>query len=521
VSADIGYNTMDGFSRATAVAAPLDTGTQKTRIMFLSKERICIVVGLSCMWLWLYLVLGWFAEPSAVPSLSIPADSTSSILTEHVSSAVVMLLVAVLTRFFKTSGKLLLVIGALLGVAIAVSIPLSSIQAEFWLLAVMGLGYSFLMAGWMSVLVTNTYREMTSLISGSWVILVFLYFALNAFPYLVGLTGALIAPLGSLGAFLLCTRSASLREPEGVDVQTGTEAVRERPYREFIGRNLLCSVGATLLYACAMGMLTQVVMANTPISWPSGAIFIAAVFLLYGAITKRSLNPTTIMVITALMTCVAIALTLVLSIDNLFLMAVAMAAFWSLFMLVLVNSCHIANQGARQKAMPSFSWMGGYLLLFALGKFLAWVASFDTNTILIVSVLLIVIAVLLTLLATGGGAAHSQPGSETESAVAGPAATGAGYAVAGAGSAVAGLVITGAASGSAAFDALVVKNAITDREKAVFRLLAKGYSLKKVSDELAISQSTAKTHRHSIYQKLDVRNRQELIDFVEKHTSLS
>jgi DNA-binding CsgD family transcriptional regulator len=502
VSADIGYNTMDGSSRATAAAAPLDTGTQKTGTMFLSKERICIVVGLSFMWLWLYLVLGWFAEPSAVPSLSIPADSTSSILTEHVSSAVAMLLVGVLTRFLKIPGKLLLVIGALLGVAIAVSIPLSSMQAEFWLLAVMGLGYSFLMAGWMSALVTNTYREMISLISGSWVILVFLYFALNAFPYLVGLMGAFVAPLGSLGAFLLYTRSASLREPEGVDVQASTEAMRERPYREFIGRSLLCSVGATLLYACAMGMLTQVVMANTPISWPSGAIFIAAVFLLYGAITKRSLNPTTIMVITALMTCVAIALTLVLSIDNLFLMAVTMAAFWSLFMLVLVNSCHIANQGARQKALPSFSWMGGYLLLFALGKFLAWVASFDIDTILIVSVLLIVIAVLLTLLATGGGAVYNQPGIET-------------------GSVVAGSVVTGAVPGSAALDALAAKNAITDREKAVFRLLAKGYSLKKISDELAISQSTAKTHRHSIYQKLDIRGRQELIDFVEKHTSVS
>lgn len=472
------------------------------------------------MWLWLYLILGWFAEPSAVPSLSIPVESTQSILTEHLCSAVAMLSVAVLMRFLKVSGKPLLVIGALLGAAIVALIPSLGARTGFVLPAVMGLAYAFLVAGWMSALATSTYREMIALISGSWVILVFLYFTLNAFPYLVGFIGAFVAPLGSLGTFLLYARSASLQRLKGTDVgpnaekgigigsnaerdadvENGTGRARERLYREFTGRSLLCSVGATLLYAFAMGMLTQVVMVNTPIAWPSGAISIAAVFLLYGAITKRSLNPTTIMVITALMTCVAIALTLFLSIDNLFLMAVTMAAFWSLFMLVLVNSCHITSQGARHKAAPGFLWMGGYLLLFTLGKSLAWVVSFDINTILIVSVLLIVIAILLTLPATGGIVAGGTVVSTQPDVGTGP--------------------VPGSPS-STGFDALAAEKAITDREKEVFRLLAKGYSLKKISDELAVSQSTAKTHRHSIYQKLDVRSRQELIDLVEKHAPVS
>ena len=36
----------------------------------------------------------------------------------------------------------------------------------------------------------------------------------------------------------------------------------------------------------------------------------------------------------------------------------------------------------------------------------------------------------------------------------------------------------------------------------------------RVQEELAISEGTAITHRCNIYRKLDVRSKQELIDFV-------
>ena len=58
---------------------------------------------------------------------------------------------------------------------------------------------------------------------------------------------------------------------------------------------------------------------------------------------------------------------------------------------------------------------------------------------------------------------------------------------------------------------------LTPRETEVFSLLARGRSIPYIRDELVISRETAATHAKHIYAKLDVHNRQELIDLVAKH----
>lgn len=56
--------------------------------------------------------------------------------------------------------------------------------------------------------------------------------------------------------------------------------------------------------------------------------------------------------------------------------------------------------------------------------------------------------------------------------------------------------------------------ALSNREADVLPLLASGNSHKRVAEQLYISAETVKTHAHSIYRKLDVHSKQELIDFV-------
>lgn len=56
---------------------------------------------------------------------------------------------------------------------------------------------------------------------------------------------------------------------------------------------------------------------------------------------------------------------------------------------------------------------------------------------------------------------------------------------------------------------------LSPRECEVFRLLASGRSPKRIGEKLFISESTAKSHCHRIYQKLDVHSQQELLDVVE------
>ena len=48
---------------------------------------------------------------------------------------------------------------------------------------------------------------------------------------------------------------------------------------------------------------------------------------------------------------------------------------------------------------------------------------------------------------------------------------------------------------------------LTEREKAVLKLVAKGSSNKEVAAALGISESTAKNHLHNIMEKLHLRSR--------------
>lgn len=48
---------------------------------------------------------------------------------------------------------------------------------------------------------------------------------------------------------------------------------------------------------------------------------------------------------------------------------------------------------------------------------------------------------------------------------------------------------------------------LTPRQYEVLVLLAKGYPIKTVGRQLNISVATAKAHTESLYQRLDVRNR--------------
>ena len=51
---------------------------------------------------------------------------------------------------------------------------------------------------------------------------------------------------------------------------------------------------------------------------------------------------------------------------------------------------------------------------------------------------------------------------------------------------------------------------LTDREKDVAALLIKGYSYQRISQELFVSLSTARTHGYNIYKKVGVSNKVEL-----------
>ena len=62
---------------------------------------------------------------------------------------------------------------------------------------------------------------------------------------------------------------------------------------------------------------------------------------------------------------------------------------------------------------------------------------------------------------------------------------------------------------------------LTKREKEIVALIGKGYKNKEIARKLIISEPTVKTHLHRIFQKLDVRNRPQLITYALKNPEIS
>jgi DNA-binding NarL/FixJ family response regulator len=62
---------------------------------------------------------------------------------------------------------------------------------------------------------------------------------------------------------------------------------------------------------------------------------------------------------------------------------------------------------------------------------------------------------------------------------------------------------------------------LTEREKGVVSLIGKGYRNKEIAQRLNISEPTVKTHLHRIFQKLNIRNRSELITYAIKKNDMA
>jgi DNA-binding NarL/FixJ family response regulator len=57
-------------------------------------------------------------------------------------------------------------------------------------------------------------------------------------------------------------------------------------------------------------------------------------------------------------------------------------------------------------------------------------------------------------------------------------------------------------------------NVLTNKEKQILELLAKGYLYKEIADQLHLTRNTIKQHIHHIYEKLHVQNRTEALNKV-------
>jgi DNA-binding CsgD family transcriptional regulator len=73
----------------------------------------------------------------------------------------------------------------------------------------------------------------------------------------------------------------------------------------------------------------------------------------------------------------------------------------------------------------------------------------------------------------------------------------------------------GVSNRDAAIGEIARRCGLTERESQVVGLLSMGYSYKRVAEELCLSTNTVTSYVRTIYRKLEVHERQEVIDLVE------
>ena len=56
---------------------------------------------------------------------------------------------------------------------------------------------------------------------------------------------------------------------------------------------------------------------------------------------------------------------------------------------------------------------------------------------------------------------------------------------------------------------------LTDREAEIAQLVTRGFTVKKISETLTISENTVRTHMKKVYEKLDIHTKTELVSIVE------
>jgi DNA-binding NarL/FixJ family response regulator len=64
-------------------------------------------------------------------------------------------------------------------------------------------------------------------------------------------------------------------------------------------------------------------------------------------------------------------------------------------------------------------------------------------------------------------------------------------------------------------------DALTEREREIFQLIAEGHSNKEIAELLSVSPATIETHRAHILQKLDVHNTAELVLYAVRRGVIS
>lgn len=297
------------------------------------------------------------------------------------------------------------------------------------------------------------------------------------------------------------------------DARNGTEALllaEQRPSVRTRARSLfpLSVMALILVFSFAFGLFRVLISPDDPSGRDMGLLLLcsagmALAMLCIVMVFSVSLGWDSIVYLALpLIAAAALVLSVVDFGDRSFVWAIVVAAIRVADLIMWMIFASLARTARRRSPVP----------VFAFGKLLAQIGvlvgimvanvlarAFDVESLLLPTALtfLALVTVFGSFAAIRGRMPMAQGGASDTELPAAPDAE--------------------ASAAQARIRAIAQEHGLSPRETEIFELLARGRTIPYIADELVLANSTVTTHVRGLYRKLDVHNRQELLDFVETH----
>lgn len=334
--------------------------------------------------------------------------------------------------------------------------------------------YAVLLHAWIRKNLTDDFFRLSLCVFCASIVMILLYLVLQFLP-MSGTVWCAVVAL-ALAAMLLNSMPTPCSQPQ------------PSPAREAGSRKwpLLASL---VLANFANGILLASWVPSNAVNWTYAVIPLGLIACALALLLKEKLTPYSGFALLSAFACASIVIVLTLPSSTPLLSSLIFATFWLLFAFSLSTATWNGARSDMDALRMASKYMGCIVIATFSSRIVGTFVAMQDMAYLVIAAVLLAFSLALALVAgnTTSVLAETEHGSAFDSSL-----------------------DTNELCGR-----IAQEKGLTERERDVFCLLAKGYSLKSIAERLFVSENTVKSHRRRIYLKLDINSRQELIDLVE------
>lgn len=370
---------------------------------------------------------------------------------------------------------------ALLGTTLLWTGHSTGLETPLWISccgAACGAAYAMLLLIWMALFLRSSFSILFFCISGASAVMAVYYFLVTALPLQLAPWTALL--LLAISPLLIASSAKSIAHHESSCPADVTRA-------SFTARSLLFPTALVLGGGVVRSLLVASWVPPTPLDWVWALVPFGILGSIAALCSRNPLMPTLVLSALEGVICIAIVAALLLPPTATMLSSIIFAGSWLLFTFCIAGALWFSRTIPQRRLAAAAAIVSCIFAASTLSRNL--VSSFSQHdlTFLVLAAVLLTMSLVLAIIGTPQLATSRLTQGEPSS--------------------IGDLELR--------CSALAEDFHLTQRERDVFLLLARGYSQKSIADKLFVSENTVKSHRRHIYQKIGISSQQELIDMIE------